>query len=85
MLQNWERRPFRGYYGDGRIAIVGLQAVSRGVEILGGDDIVRVGPLGEHLLTRPTLDHLPDNRGELPKPSANGDALDDRHDDQALD
>ena len=31
-----------------------------------------------------SLDHLPDNQGELPKPGANGDALDDRHDDRAL-
>ena len=83
MLQNWELRPFRGYYGDGRIAIAGLQAVSRAPP----RSLVEMTLFGSVLwgnTSSPGLDHLRDNRRELPKPGANGDALDDRHDDRAL-
>ena len=59
MLQNWEARPFRGYYGDGRIAIGGFTSCERGSRSLGQMTLSKRVLAGN--TSSPAFDHLQDN------------------------
>ena len=60
MLQNWEARPFRGYYGSGRIAIGGFTSCERGSRSLGQMTLSKRVLAGN--TSSPALDHLEDNQ-----------------------
>ena len=59
MLQNWEARPFRGYYGSGRIAIGGFTSCERGSRSLGQMTLSK--PVLAGNTSSPAFDHLQDN------------------------
>ena len=59
MLQNWEARPFRGYYGSGRIAIGGFTSCERGSRSLGQMTLSKRVLAGN--TSSPAFDHLQDN------------------------